>query len=231
MRSMRQMFWIVSLVLISHPAMASTTWTPTTRGYMAIHAFQAFPSDLRLALNQHRAAFRDAAMEPVAGSESDHINDACLLVEELVRELSDQPDFDIVARKLGHLMALTASLTDPYNGSRDAEALDYRQYVQSKLKKLVFAYQPVSLASFRTGDPCTILSNLPQQGRRMLPRIQADYTRFGHSSRFDDRSAAFGAASILFAETCQEMSRLGILIWDRARGDATTARILKNTAH
>lgn len=226
MDRMARSIWLVSLILISHCAFASTTWTPTTRGYMAIHAFQAFPSDMRLGLNKHRAAFRDAAMGPVAGKESDHINDACRLVEELVAELFGRPDFDTVARKLGRLMALTAALNDPYGTARHSQALDYRQYVQSRLKKLVFAFQPLPLEVVRTTDPCAILSELPEQSRRLLPRIQADYRRFGHSSRFDDRSAAFGAASILFADTCHDMSRIATLIWDRARGEASTARIL-----
>ena len=226
MYRMTRFSWVLLLALTTHSAVASTAWTPTTRGYMAIHAFEAFPSDLCLGLNKHRAAFRDAAMKPVTGTLSDHMNDGCRLIEELVAELSGRPDFDTVAKKLGRLMALTAALNDPYGTAQHAQALDYRRYVQAKLKKLVFAYQPVSLESVRGSDPCAILSGLPEQSGRLLPRIQADYRRFGHSSRFDDRSAAFGAASILFADACHDMSRIAILIWDRSRGDASTARIL-----
>ncbi len=226
-----QILWVTLLFMVSPWANCSTAWTSTTRGYMAIHAFQAFPSDLRLALNKHRAAYRDAAMEPVAGTTSDHINDACRLIEQLERELSGEPDFDTVARKLGRLMGLTAALTDPFSTEQNAEALDYRQYVQSKLHKLVFAYHPLPLESVTKTDPCSVVQSLKQKSLRLRPLIDQDFRRFGHSSRFDDRSAAFGAASILFSDSCHEMSRLTILIWDRAQGDASTARILKQAGH
>ena len=92
------------LILFTTSLMA---WTPTTRQYMAVTAFRAFPSDVRLALNHHRKSFLNGATLPLSGkSRNDLINDGCRINKELSIMLCSQPDFDRVAKKLGQLKKL-----------------------------------------------------------------------------------------------------------------------------
>ncbi|PJB77363.1 MAG: hypothetical protein CO090_08835 [Acidobacteria bacterium CG_4_9_14_3_um_filter_49_7] len=201
-------------------------WTPTTRKYMAVTAFRAFPSDVRLALNHHRKSFLDGASMPLSGkSRNDLINEGCRLSEELAALLDSQPDFDQVAKKLGHLMAITAELSNPYLDSTSSQSSDYSTYVERKLDCFFFAGMPLNFNKIVTRDVCVRLFHVPDLGKSHLKSIEQDYRTYRNSSNFDDLSGAFGSGSLLFSDSCTEMVIITSLLWNQAAGNADDAAI------
>lgn len=217
--SMRYLF----LLLFTTSLLA---WTPTTRQYMAVTAFRAFPSDIRLALNHHRKSFLDGASLPLCGeSRNNLINDGCRISEEISAMLRSRPDFDRIAKKLGYLTAITAQLSDPYLDSTSPHGADYRAYVEKKLDCFFFAGIPLHFNDISTRDVCVRLFHIPGLGKSYLKAIEEDYKTYHNSSHFDDLSAAFGSGSLLFSDTCTEMVIVTSLLWDQASGNGGDAAI------
>jgi len=201
-------------------------WTPTTCKYMAVTAFRAFPSDVRLVLNHHRKSFLEGASQSLSGkSRNDLINEGCELGEQLETLLDAQPDFDQVAKKLGHLMAITAELSDPYLGSKSPHSVDYSAYVERKLDCFFFAGMPLNFNRIVTRDVCVRLFHVPDLGKSHLKSIEQDYKTYQNSANFDDLSAAFGSGSLLFSDSCTEMVIITSLLWKQASGNAGDAAI------
>lgn len=205
----------------------SLAWTPKTRSFMAMKAYAAFPTDLQTAMNRHRKTFLDhAASSDLPETADEMVNESCTLLSEIRQELTGHPRFAAIAAKMGRLMALIAEMGDPFQEDRGATATDYRAYAERKLNRFYFAYQPLSFEEIKDQDPCTHLFSMRNMGHGYRTAIEADYGRFGNSARFDDRSVAFGCASLLFSDICLEMSRTAILVWHRSSGAARDARIL-----
>ncbi len=201
-------------------------WTPATRQYMAITAFQAFPVDVRLVLNHKRKAYLKGASSELSGkSRNDLINEGCEISEELVRMLTSRPDFRIFSEKLGKLMAITAQLSDPYLDSPSSHAADYRNYVEKKLDCFFFAGTPIQFNNITQKDICVRLFHVPDLGKTHLHAIEQDYKTYYNSRNFDDLSAAFGSGSLLFSDTCTEMVLITSLLWNQAAGNAKDAAI------
>ena len=217
---------LVMIVLI-FSCLTVQAWTPKTRGYMAMKAFAGYPADLKQALKGHRDTYLQHAMDPdMPDSSGALVNEGCILLERINKELSGQPRFRVVAADLGRLMAVMAEMGDPFLGENSATALDYRAYVERKLPRFFFAYQPLSFEEIRGIDPCVHLFSIRKMGDGFRKPIEDDYQRFGNSVRFDDRSAAFGCGALVFSDTCLEMCRTTILIWDSACGEARNSKIL-----
>ena len=214
------------LILFTTSLMA---WTPTTRQYMAVTAFRAFPSDVRLALNHHRKSFLNGATLPLSvKSRNDLINDGCRISKELSIMLRSQPDFDRVAKKLGQLMAIAAQLSDPYLDSTSPHSADYRAYVEKKLDCFFFAGMPLQFNDISVRDVCVRLFHTPNLGKSYLKAIEQDYKTYRNSSHFDDLSAAFGSGSLLFSDSCTEMVIITSLLWNQASGHAGDAAIFSH---
>ncbi len=215
---------MILFLILCLPAHA---WTPKTRSYMAMKAFAAFPADLQTALNRHRQTFlNNAAATDLPESADEIVNESCTLLDEIQQELNGRPRFASIAARMGRLMGLIAEMGDPFQEDRGATATDYRAYAERKLNRFYFAFQPLSFEEIRDQDPCTHLFANRNMGQGYRSAIEADYERFGNSVRFDDRSVAFGCASLLFSDICLEMSRTAILVWHRSSGAARDARIL-----
>ncbi len=204
----------------------SFSWTPVTREYMAITAFRAFPSDVRLALNHHRKSFLKGATIPLDGKgKNELIDEGCRLYEEIGVLLAGRPDFAVIAEKLGKLMAITAQLSDPYLGSTSHHGADYRAYVEKKLDCFFFAGVPLDFGTVSKQGGCVRLFNIPKLGKSHLKAIEQDYKTYRTSANFDDLSAAFGSGSLLFSDTCTEMVIITSLLWENAAGNASDAAI------
>ncbi|RLE18130.1 MAG: hypothetical protein DRJ14_04625 [Acidobacteria bacterium] len=201
-------------------------WTPQTRQYLAITAFRAFPTDVRLALNHHRKSFLSGASVDLSGKTgNDLINDGCRISEEISTMLATRPDFRIIANKLGKLMAISAQLSDPYLDSKSPHADNYRNYVERKLDCFFFAGIPLTFKDISPKDVCVRLFHVPELGKAHLNAIEQDYKIYHDSSNFDDLSAAFGSGSLLFSDTCTEMVIITSLLWSQASGNAADAAI------
>ncbi len=201
-------------------------WTPATRQYMAVTAFHAFPSDVRLVLNHHRKSFLEGASIPLSGkSRNNLINDGCKIAEDLTAMLRSRPDFGVVARKLGHLMAITAELSNPYLNSTSSHGTDYSTYVEKKLDCFFFAGIPLNFNDIAPRNVCIRLFHVPDLGKSHLKAIEQDYKTYHNSRNFDDLSAAFGSGSLLFSDSCTEMVIVTSLLWNQASGNAADAAI------
>src|SRR5215218_5523648 len=168
----------------------ATAWTPATQVTIAREAARLSPPDLARQIDKHRRAF-----------------------EEIVR-------------RLGVVSHYVADANNPLAVSGDdAEEgryfVDYLRYAETAERRfpLVFYGLQRGLAGRRDLSP--LIAAALRRGRGLYPMIGREYRRIGFTSgvgRFDDRSTAFGAASIAFSHAVTDVSLALRYIWLTAGG-------------
>ena len=69
------------------------------------------------------------------------------------------------------------------------------------------------------------------RGVRFYPLIGEEYFRFGErrsSADFDDRSTAFGVASVAYSHAVTDLVNIYYYIWRQAGGDVRSAVVMKS---
>ena len=134
--------------------------------------------------------------------------------------------FDEVVRQLGvvsHFVAdanypLSTAASDP----RQADFfLDYARYVESAEPRLPLVFYGLAPGLDQRRDVAPLMALTLARGRRLYPLVGREYRRIGFASgvgRFDDRSTAFGVASLAFSHAVTDVARVMRWIWLQAGG-------------
>lgn len=226
-----------ALALLVSAAPPAAAWTPGTQLAIAAEAARLAPPDLARQIDRHRRAYEEGVTTPFSDSDPlRHMaNDdgsgalqAVVLAEvsgaiEAIR--SHQP-FEEVVRRLGtvsHFLAdannpLATSGTDPEEARYFADYLRYAENAQRRFPVVFYGLRP-GLEQRR--DLSGLLAETLRRGRDLYPFVGREYRRVGFASglgRFDDRSSAFGVASVAFSRAVTDVAVALRYIWLRAGG-------------
>jgi hypothetical protein len=136
-----------------------------------------------------------------------------------------------VVERLGLLAHYVADANNPFHIANDEPRLeplhdDFEQYFERRL--------PVFPTVFYGLEPqFTLKSYLDRTFERsasFYPLLAEEYFRFGEprsSEEFDDRSTAFGVASVSYSRAVTDLVNLYYYIWRQSGGDVRTAPILR----
>lgn len=215
-----------------------TGWTPRTEREIAREALELGPPDLRRVVRiydeEFRNGMRDAIREERGRRSGDHYAiDGDQLAERILAEanaaiaiIEERDALSLFAYRLGVIAHLVGDANNPFHTS-DAPRLDsyrgdYESYTERKLEKfpLVFygiekpmrAEFTISRAIERSRDFGSALQNEYERGNRIRS-----------SSEFDDRSTAFGVASISWSRSVSDLTNIYYYIWSEAGGDVRRA--------
>lgn len=199
------------------------------------------PPDLRLLLDKYSAEYlagvRDAAG---AAGERDHREAAAgrrgPIRSELERSLADavsavrerQPMREL-AYRLGTVAHFVSDANNPLRvGSQNLQLVesDYERYFDRSLRK----FPTVFYGLHDRLDPSPVMDQAFARSRRFSDLLLEEYHRDGRrrtSAEFDDRSTAFGIASISYSRAVSDTVNLFYYVWKEAGGDVRSARILK----
>jgi hypothetical protein len=137
-----------------------------------------------------------------------------------------------VVERLGGLVHLVADANNPFHVANDNPRLsasqnDYEQYFERRLAKFPTVFYGLD-PQFRLGS---YLDRTFARSAKFYPLVGEEYFRGGErrtSAAFDDRSTAFGIASISYSRAVTDVVNLYYYIWKEAGGDVRSAAVMRD---
>jgi hypothetical protein len=212
-------------------------WTPRTQSAIAREAARLAPPDLARQIEKHKEAFAAGVQAPFQDSDADrHRKDpdgSGTLDQTLFAEVDGaisairlHRPFEEVVLRLGKVAHYVADANNPLatSGADPEESryfLDYLRYAETAEPRfpLVFYSVPASLDRQKSLKP--LLAEALRRGREVYPMVGREYRKIGFASgvgRFDDRSTAFGVASVAFSHAVTDVTLVLRYIWIAAGG-------------
>jgi hypothetical protein len=230
-----------ALLLLAFPAMAFA-WTAEAEIRIARKAAMLAPPDLRLLLEKYEGDYlrgvRDAAeasgeashREPVAGRRGPIRSELHARIAASLRTVRTRRPMRELVYELGLTAHLVADANNPLRvGTAKLGPVvqaDYEAYFARKLPRF-----PTVFYGLR--DPAgvdAVVGAALARSRRFNALLEEEYNRDGRlrtSAEFDDRSTAFGIASVSYSRAVSDLVNIFYYVWKEAGGDVRTAEIMK----
>ena len=233
------------LALIVFLPLTAHAWTRASDERIAMKSAQLAPPDLRLMLEQFQSEYKQgiARAEADEGSEThryfvlsrsgklrERIEKQTGTIITMVRKREPMP---LVVERLGELAHLVADANNPFHVSNDDPRLDasqndFEQYFERRMTRFATVFYGLE-PTFHLSD---YLDRTFARTSKFYPLMSEEYFRFGErrtSADFDDRSTAFGVASVCYSHAVTDLVNLYYYIWGQAGGDVRTARMMRSS--
>jgi hypothetical protein len=219
-------------------------WTPAADARIASKGALLAPPGLKIVLDKYAVEYRHGLelAEQSEGVTHDYfvLSRSGALREQIEREtagaillLRTRKPLAQVVERLGVLAHLVADANNPLHVANDDPRLDasYRGdfdlYFESRFRQFPTVFYGLD-SDFQLG---AFLDRTFARGVRFYPLIGEEYFRFGErrsSADFDDRSTAFGVASVAYSHAVTDLVNLYYFIWREAGGDVRSAAAMKS---
>jgi hypothetical protein len=221
---------------LAEPAPAAA-WSPATQLAIAREAAHLAPPDLAQLIERHKRDFAAGVTEPFSdGDPGRHVKNPdgsgsldrviAAEVEAAVEAIRDHHPFAEVVHRLGtvaHFLAdannpLEASAADPYE---DRYFADYLHYAESALPRFPLIFYGLEPVLDGPRDVEALVARTLARSRQLYPLVGDEYRRVGFLpgiQAFDDRSTAFGVASLTFSHAVNDVAVVLRYVWLRAGG-------------
>jgi len=234
---------LLLIVVLLIPSLAFS-WTTDADLRIARKAASLAPPDLRLLLlekfnPEYQQAVRDAAGDEASETHRYFVLsrkgklDAKLQAEvrDTITMLRNRGGMNEVVEKLGLIAHLVADANNPFNVSNSdanlsASQEDFEAYFERKLQRFPTVFYGLE-PDFRLER---YLASTFDRSATFYPLLSEEYFRFGErrtSEEFDDRSTAFGIASVSYSHAVTDLVNIYFHIWREAGGDVRSARMLE----
>jgi hypothetical protein len=226
-----------ALTLAAILAAPARAWTPRTQQTIAWEAARLAPPDLARQLTKRRAAYLAGVLEPFAdsdpgrhrkdpdgsGSLDGALEDA---VAQAVAAIRAHRPFDEVVFRMGMAAHFMADANNPLaTSAADGDAgryfLDFLRFAETAEPRFPLVFYGSRPGLERAPGVAELLADTLRRGRSLYPMIGLEYRRIDFASgigRFDDRSTAFGVASVAFSHAVTDVALVLRYIWLRAGG-------------
>ena len=211
---------------------AAFSWTRTADQRIGRVSAELAPRDLRLVLQRLDKQY-NGGIDRARAEEGTDLHRALLrqrieketkLAISLIR--TNQP-MSAVAERLGMLVHLVGDANNPFHMNDDAIAdpahEDFEQYFERRMQ----LFPTVSYGVDRSLDLPAYLDRMFARTQKLLPLMNEEYSRGGErrtSAEFDDRSTAFGVASLSYSHAVSDLVNIYTYIWRQAGGDVRASR-------
>jgi hypothetical protein len=223
--------------------LTAQAWTRVSDERIAMKAAALAPPDLRVLLEKFESDYKRGLERAQAdeGSDAHHffvLSREGRLRERIERETraiaqmirSGEP-MQLVTERLGTLAHLVADANNPFHVAKDDPRLaashnDFEQYFERRLAKFPTVFYGLD-PQFRLSS---YLDKTFARTAKFYPLMSEEYFRSGTrrtSAEFDDRSTAFGVASICYSRAVTDLVNLYYFIWKEAGGDVRTAAAMR----
>lgn len=229
---------LAALLLFLLPLTANA-WTRASDLRIAQRSRELAPPDLQLVLRRFEPEFT-SGLERAESDEGTDLHHYFVLsrqgklrerIEQETRATiamirSRQPMAG-VAQHLGILAHLVADANNPFHTSNADPRLgpmhdDFEQYFERRMARFPTVFYGLS-PNFQLGS---YLDRIVDRSSRYSPLLGEEYFRDGAIRRsidFDDRSTAFGVASVCYSHAVTDLVNLYYYIWKEAGGDVRSA--------
>ncbi len=232
---------LLLLVLIS--AFPVHAWTRAVDQKIALKAAALAPADLRGLIEQFDADYKAGLARALDEEGHDTHRYFVLSRQGKLREKITAESNATVAmirkglpmrqviERLGYISHFVADANNPFHVANDHPELnsaqdDFERYLERRLSKFPTVFYGLD-DKFRLS---TYLDKTIARASSFYPLMHEEYFRGGtlrSSSEFDDRSTAFGVASVSYSRAVTDVVNLYFHIWREAGGDVRSARVLR----
>jgi hypothetical protein len=237
MSARRHIRWTLGVVSLLSWAGPAAAWTPATQAVIAREAARLTPPDLARQIEKHRRTFDDGVQAPFADTDSArHMKNPDgagkldrVIAEEAeaaVKAIRSHKPFEEIVRKLGVVAHYVADANNPLAASGDDPEerryfVDYLRYAETAEPRFPLVFYGLSPKLDASRDLSPLIEAALQRGRELYPAVGGEYRRIDYASglgRFDDRSTAFGVASVSFSHAVTDVTLALRYIWLAAGG-------------
>jgi hypothetical protein len=218
-------------------AAPAVAWTPATQATIAREAARLAPPDLARQIARHKSDYQAGVAAPFSDTDAGRHRknpdgegslDRVIAaeVEATIAAIRGHQPFAEIVRRMGtvsHFVAdadnpLATSGDDPEEGRYFADFLRYAESAEPRFPLIFYGAWP-ALNTQRDLD--VLLAETLRRGRQLYPTVGREYRRIDFASglgRFDDRSSAFGVASVAWSHAVTDVALVLRYIWLRAGG-------------
>lgn len=234
---------VALLFLLIFIPLTATGWTRVSDERIAKKAAALAPPDLRMLLERFEGDYKLGLEQAQAdeGSAAHHyfvLSRDGQLREKIERETRGAIDairrgepMGMVVQRLGTVAHLVADANNPFHVANDdprmsASHNDFEQYFERRLTKFPTVFYGLD-PQFRIGS---FLDKTFARSAKFYPLVRDEYFRDGArrtSADFDDRSTAFGVASVSYSRAVTDLVNVYYYIWKEAGGDVRSAALMR----
>lgn len=227
------------------PAFPLLAWTHASDLRIAKKAIELGPPDLRLVLDHFAPEFQ-RGLQKAEGDEGSAEHHYFVLsrsgnlraridleTNAIVAMLRGKQSMSVIAERLGMLSHLIADANNPFHIANDDSRLggvrnDFEQYFERRMARFPTVFYGLDPAFHTTA----YFDRTFARTRKFYPLIGEEYFRNGEehtSADFDDRSTAFGVASVCYSHAVTDLVNLYYFIWKEAGGDVRSAASMRSS--
>jgi hypothetical protein len=234
----------LGIVLLLLFPLTAYAWTPASDEKIAMKGAALAPPDLRMLIEKFGTEYKEGLARAQAdeGTESHRyfvLSREGHLRERIERETRGTVEairkgepMPAVVERLGGLVHLVADANNPFHVANDDPRLstsqnDFEQYFERRLAQFPTVFYGLD-PQFRLTP---YLDRTFARSARFYPLVAGEYFRDGErrtSAMFDDRSTAFGVASISYSRAVTDVVNLYYFIWKEAGGDVRSAAVMRD---
>lgn len=214
-------------------AFTAHAWTPAADHRIAISAARLAPRDLRLLLTRMQPQYLQGVDSGLAEERTEQhrehlrqrIESETTNIVRMIR--TGQPMTEVVSR-FGVLAHLIGDANNPFHidarAAVDPAHADFEHYFEERMDRFPVVFYGL--------DPrlSHVLDQTFARSAKLVPLMNEEYSRGGRrhtSNEFDDRSTAFGVASICYSHAITDLVDADYYIWKEAGGDVRSAPPLR----
>ncbi len=218
-------------------------WTATSDQRIASKAAQLAPNDLRVLIDKYNGEYQQGLSRAAADEGSDVHRYFVLSRNGRLRERIERETGSVVAMlragkpmsqvvfHLGAIAHYVADANNPFHVANDDPRLaasheDYERYFESRMMKFPTVFYGLD-SNFQLS---AYLDRTFDRTAKFYPLIDEEYFRFDEkheSSEFDDRSTAFGVASVCYSRAVTDVVNIYYYVWGHAGGDVRALPLLR----
>ena len=243
---MRHRLYIVLLFLaaVSAGVVPASAWTPGTQLNIAREGARLAPSDLARQIVRHQKAFEAGVVAPFDDADPNrHMKNPdgsgsldrviAAEVDAAIQAIRAPRPFEEIVRRLGVVAHYIADANNPLaaaaeDGEEGRYFVDYLRYAETAEPRFPLVFYGIQPGLEAKKDISPVIAEALRRGRELYPMIGREYRRIDFASgrgRFDDRSTAFGAASVSFSRAVTDVTLVLRYIWITAGGVDSRANL------
>lgn len=236
--------WLLAVLVAIGSAAPTAGWTPTSQQRIAEEAARLAPPDLYRQLVRNRVAYRQgvndgfAERDPAAHAKnadgSGRLDQAiAIAVDNAVRSITAHQPFNEISYRLGIVSHFVADANNPLNADESdpeepryyADFLSYLESSEPRVRMVFYGFRRGFDGSRHLPD---LITEALERGRGFYPAVGREYRRVDFApgrQAFDDRSSAFGVASLAYSHAVSDIAEVLRYIWLEAGGIDTRQRV------
>lgn len=219
-------------------------WTPTSQLKIAESAAGLAPPDLKRQIARHRKEYREGVLDAFRDTDShSHFKDPggrgtldqawVREVEGVIAAIESHQSFSRVVYRLGRMAHFLADANNPLNSS-SADPMepeyfsDFSHYLESAEPRVQTVFYGLRADLAQGPSLAPMIRETLERSRGLYPLVGMEYRRYeaiDGRRNFDDRSTAFGIASICYSHAVSDLTEALRYIWLRAGGADTRSYV------